>query len=101
MDFRHRHVFRAHHHCDVTAKAVGRNLLYGVAPCGASFWANNVIFELRAISDEVDGRAFREWIIRAHYRHWNLVRPRGVGQTDDGGFVHTPPLEMRQFKSRG
>jgi hypothetical protein len=59
------------------------------------------VLELRIITDEVGRRTFREWVIRAHHRHWNLVRVPGVGQTDDRGFVQAPPLEMRQFKSRG
>src|SRR4029077_9584359 len=80
---------------------VGRKLVYGVTSCGASFSANNVVFELQTISYKIGRRAFREWIIRAHDRHWNLVRTPGTGQTDDRGFVHAPPLEMRQFKSRG
>src|SRR5262245_35100629 len=90
LHFCHRHVFRAHHHCDATSERVGRKLVYGVTSCGASFSANNVVFELRTMSYKIGCRAFREWIIRAHHRHWNLVRTPSVGQTDDCGFVHNP-----------
>jgi hypothetical protein len=41
--------FRAHHHRDATSERVGRKLVYGVTSCGTSFWANNVVFELRTI----------------------------------------------------
>src|ERR1700746_1833179 len=49
----HRHVFRSHHHRDATAESVGRKLVYSVTPCGASFSANEFVFELRTISYEI------------------------------------------------
>ena len=73
LHLRHVHVFRAHFHRDVTGEGVGRYLLYGVPLRGAAFRANNVVFELRTISGEISGRAFREWVICAHHRDWNLV----------------------------
>jgi hypothetical protein len=74
LHFCHRHVFCAHHHGDATNERVGRKLVYGVASCGASFSANNVVFELRTVSCQIGRRAFHEWIICAHHGHWNLVR---------------------------
>ena len=46
--FRHCHVFRAHHHRDSTSERVGGKLVYGVAPRGASFLANDVVLELQS-----------------------------------------------------
>ena len=100
LHFGHRHVFRTHHHRNATGECVGRNLVYGVSPCGASFRANNVVLSLNdQLSDWSQNTC--EWVIRAHHRHRNLVKTPRVGQTDERGFVHAPPLEMRQFKSRG
>jgi hypothetical protein len=90
--------FRAHHHRDATSKCVARKLVNRMASCGASFTANNVIFEPRTVHHEIGRGAFREWTIRTHDENWNLASASGVGQTDNRGFVHAPALEMRQFE---
>ena len=73
----------------------------GVAPRGSASGANNVVFELRTVRNEIYRGAFRERIIRTQHWNRNVVIASGAWQTDDRGFVHAPALEMWQFKASG
>jgi hypothetical protein len=76
--FRHRHVFCAHDHSDTATEGLGRKLVYGVSPCGTSPPTNDVVLELRTISEQIGRITFREWIVCAHHGHRNLVTIPGL-----------------------
>jgi len=70
--------------------ASGETLYTACPPRGTSFRANNIVLQLRIISSQIDRRAFREWVIRAHHRHRNLVRTPRVGHRQMSVVLSTP-----------